>query len=116
MGDSDSSLGWTTLNISDSILKSHGHFIFSYEMIAYDRFKFCRFRFNSADLLFFFPILLILFPSQESQLLARVKGFFFFFNYWKQKINLPAGFELRLQVPVSTFKSDISLRLTATLS
>jgi hypothetical protein len=29
---------------------------------------------------------------------------------------LPAGFELRLQVPVSTFKSDISLRLTATLS
>jgi hypothetical protein len=78
MGDSDSSLGWTTLNISDSILKSHGHFIFSYEMIAYDRFKFCRFRFNSADLLFFFPILLILFPSQESQLLARVKGFFFF--------------------------------------
>lgn len=115
MGDSDSSLGWTTLNISDSILKSHGHFIFSYEMIAYDRFKFCRFRFNSADLLFF---------SNSANLisLARVttagkgQGFFFFFNYWKQKINLPAGFELRLQVPVSTFKSDISLRLTATLS
>ena len=54
MGDSDSSLGWTTLNISDSILKSHGHFIFSYEMIAHDRFKSCRFRFNSANLLFLF--------------------------------------------------------------
>jgi hypothetical protein len=69
-------------------------------------------------------LLIFFFFSNSANLiyLARVttagkgQGFFFFFNYWKQKINLPAGFELRLQVPVSTFKSDISLRLTATLS